>query len=229
MKYIYESHMGGLYCSDDYLEDTYCEQCGDSDWLIGTANTAEEAMNLLMDKTDTFDDTKCESCPHYKDYDYCDEKCENAARSGGYAIEYITEFISENFDTNNMIIHEIYLIAKADKDQNYIYVNCQPNGYNFGDAHALLNKKSLLPELVNKISQSMAIVLEEPDYTTIKEIKTIASKNKVIHIFEIIDKIPDNKEEWNNRASYGGDGWYGYHNKNDLKLIPSQEFLRECL
>ena len=41
--------------------------------------------------------------------------------------------------------------------------------------------------------------------------------------------IPDDKEEWNNRAGYGGDGWYGYHNKNDLKLIPDQEFLREYL
>ena len=52
--YIYEGHMGSLYTSDSVLdyEDTYCETCGDSDWLIGHANTREEAWNLLKDDTD---------------------------------------------------------------------------------------------------------------------------------------------------------------------------------
>lgn len=51
--YIYESHMGGLFVSDDELdyEQTYCETCGDSDWLIGYAETREEAWNLLKDDT----------------------------------------------------------------------------------------------------------------------------------------------------------------------------------
>ena len=51
--YIYESHMGGLFVSDDELdyEQTYCEICGDSDWLIGYAETREEAWNLLKDDT----------------------------------------------------------------------------------------------------------------------------------------------------------------------------------
>ena len=229
MKYIYEGHMGGLYCSDYEIEDTYCEQCGDSDWLIGTANTAEEAWELLKDQTDTFDDSKCDNCPHAEDYDYCDEECEEAMHSGGYNIEYITEFLAENFNINKMTLHEVYIVAKADKDSNYVYINCQPSGYKFGDAHALPKKSSILSELVNKIARSMAIVLDNPDYKTLKEIKTITLKKKVIHIFEIVDKIPDDKEEWNNRAGYGGDGWYGYHNKNDLKLIPDQEFLREYL
>ena len=52
--YIYESHMGSLFVSDDELdyEQTYCETCGDSDWLIGYAETREEAWNLLKDDTD---------------------------------------------------------------------------------------------------------------------------------------------------------------------------------
>ena len=43
--YKYEGHLGGLYTSDDVLdyEDLYCEECGDSDWLIGYAETREEA------------------------------------------------------------------------------------------------------------------------------------------------------------------------------------------
>lgn len=52
--YIYESHMGGLFVSDEVLsyEQTYCEICGDSDFLIGYAETREEAWNLLKDDTD---------------------------------------------------------------------------------------------------------------------------------------------------------------------------------
>ena len=52
--YIYESHLGGLYTSDEYLDydDLYCEQCGDSDWLIGYADTRKEAWDLLTDYTD---------------------------------------------------------------------------------------------------------------------------------------------------------------------------------
>lgn len=52
--YIYESHMGGLFVFDDVLdyEQTYCETCRDSDWLIGYAETREEAWNLLKDDTD---------------------------------------------------------------------------------------------------------------------------------------------------------------------------------
>lgn len=59
--YIYELHMGGLYASDYPLEyeDLYCEACGDSDWLIGYAETKEEAWNLLEDE--------------YYDYEYIKE------------------------------------------------------------------------------------------------------------------------------------------------------------
>lgn len=68
--YIYQSHMGGLYTSDDELdyEQTYCETCGDSDWLIGYAETREEAWDLLKDDT-------------------------NIDGSGGWNYEYIQDFL----------------------------------------------------------------------------------------------------------------------------------------
>lgn len=68
--YIYQSHMGGLYTSDDELdyEQTYCETCGDSDWLIGYAETREEAWDLLKDDT-------------------------NIDGSGGWGYEYIQDFL----------------------------------------------------------------------------------------------------------------------------------------
>ena len=68
--YIYQSHMEGSITSDDELdyEQTYCETCGDSDWLIGYAETREEAWDLLKDDT-------------------------NIDGSGGWDYEYIQDFL----------------------------------------------------------------------------------------------------------------------------------------
>lgn len=68
--YIYESHIGGLFVSDEILDykQTYCETCGDSDYLLGYAETREEAWNLLKDDT-------------------------NINGSGGWDYEYVQEFL----------------------------------------------------------------------------------------------------------------------------------------
>lgn len=73
--YIYEGHMGSLYASEEQLDysDTYCEVCGDSDWLIGYAETRAEAWELLKDSTDIDD-------------------------SGGWDYNYVQEFINSNWD-----------------------------------------------------------------------------------------------------------------------------------
>lgn len=68
--YIYESHMGGLFVSDEVLsyEQTYCETCGDSDFLLGYAETREESRELLKDNT-------------------------NINGSGGWDYDYIQKFL----------------------------------------------------------------------------------------------------------------------------------------
>ena len=73
--YIYEGHMGSLYTSDELLDynDLYCEQCGDSDNLIGYADTKEEAWALLKDDTDI-------------------------NGSGGWNYDYVRNFIEGNWD-----------------------------------------------------------------------------------------------------------------------------------
>ena len=73
--YIYEDHLGGLYTSDRELDfdELYCEQCGDSDWLVGYAATREEAWKLLKDDTDI------NGC-------------------GGWSYDYVQEFLNENWD-----------------------------------------------------------------------------------------------------------------------------------
>lgn len=72
--YIYESHMGALYTSEFELEyeELYCEQCGESDSLVGYAETREAAWKLLRDMTDT-------------------------NGSGGWDYEYVQEFLNDNW------------------------------------------------------------------------------------------------------------------------------------
>lgn len=84
LMYIYEGHLGSLYTSDRVLEweETHCEICGDTDWLIGYAATKEEAWGLLEDATDI-------------------------NGSGGWNYEYVMEFLNDNWDDDYVpTIHE---------------------------------------------------------------------------------------------------------------------------
>ena len=74
--YIYESHLGGIYVVKEKLDYNflYCEQCGDSDWYIGKANTLEEFENQIRAYyKDWIDDTEwieeqANSCKKYFEY-----------------------------------------------------------------------------------------------------------------------------------------------------------------
>lgn len=49
VKYLYASHLGGVYDTDDELdwECLYCEECGDSDEFLGTYTTEKERKALI--------------------------------------------------------------------------------------------------------------------------------------------------------------------------------------
>lgn len=49
---VYESHLGGIYFSNTELDykDLYCDQCGDSDWHLGHANTWEDVVDMITDE-----------------------------------------------------------------------------------------------------------------------------------------------------------------------------------
>lgn len=53
--YIYESHLGEYYATDEELdyEDTYCETCGDSDSLV-FIGTKEELNNYYQRKINRY-------------------------------------------------------------------------------------------------------------------------------------------------------------------------------
>ncbi len=57
MPYLYESHMGGIYFSDESrnYEGLYCETCGDSDYLVGWFESCEEVLTAMADDIDLED------------------------------------------------------------------------------------------------------------------------------------------------------------------------------
>jgi len=83
MKYLYESHLGGIYYTSRKLshKQLYCEQCGDSDWLIGPFETIKELWSLIKD-----------SC----DIDGC----------GGLPLQYLYPLIVEWFNLPDVVEYE---------------------------------------------------------------------------------------------------------------------------
>ena len=83
MKYLYESHLGGMYYTDHKLDSNslYCEQCGDSDWPIGSFETIKDFWELIKDDCDI---------------DGC----------GGWVLQYIYPMIVKMFDLPNVVEYE---------------------------------------------------------------------------------------------------------------------------
>lgn len=73
--YIYESHLGGFYYSDEKedTENLYCEQCGDYDTYLGKVENFEDVADILRTQVALFG-------------------------LGGYTMEYCTKFFNECCD-----------------------------------------------------------------------------------------------------------------------------------
>lgn len=64
--YLYESHMGGFYISNESLDYDllYCDSCGDSDSFLGIFNTKEELRSLLKSYEDYYGEEYIEGYIH---------------------------------------------------------------------------------------------------------------------------------------------------------------------
>lgn len=73
--YIYESHLGGFYYTNEEQDDEslYCEQCGDCDTYLGKVEDAYDVAEILRAQVGLFG-------------------------MGGYSIEYCTKFFNECCD-----------------------------------------------------------------------------------------------------------------------------------
>lgn len=208
--YIYENHLGGLFSSERELDfdEIYCEDCGDSDTLIGCADTAETAWQLLQHYTYTEDN--------------------NGENTGDYSLNYVLDFISSNFPLDNP--HYIYLLGKHKDNDNYILINFKPRGFKFGEKHAVPVRISPFEEYVQSMACGLTGLMDGHP-VNLTEVKTIKKNNKTIHIFSCIEE-PDEEfsnKDWENMASYKWESWYGYIEKEKIKLIDNQSFLKEFL
>lgn len=92
--YVYESHLGGLYTSDDYIpyDELYCEQCGDNDYEIGSFDTFEEFLR------------------YYADNIYLDPW------DGGYGLDLVISDVGCAFDDNLTKEDVSNIVRKAKKE-----------------------------------------------------------------------------------------------------------------
>lgn len=83
MKYLYESHVGGIYTNDKRLDSDalYCEMCGDCDDYLGSFTTFQDFWDLIKDKCDT-------------------------KGRGGYSLQYVYPIIVSEFDLPNDVKYD---------------------------------------------------------------------------------------------------------------------------
>ena len=83
MKYLYESHVGGIYTNDKRLDSDalYCEMCGEYDDYLGSFTTFRDFWDLIKDKCDT-------------------------KGRGGYSLQYVYPIIVSEFDLPNDVKYD---------------------------------------------------------------------------------------------------------------------------
>lgn len=108
MKYLYESHLGGLYTSDEQMshEDLYCDACNDYDFEIGHYDNIKEFWDLIKDD------------------------CDIDGNSGGYSMRYIYPFIVEEFNLPYQTVYN----TDYERDECFCSNNLDEILYNIKEA-----------------------------------------------------------------------------------------------
>lgn len=99
--FVYEGHLGSLYTSDyeEDLDDLYCDECGDYDWLVGEFKTAKDFLASYANEIYT-------------------EK-----NSGGWSLDYVFESVLRYFDdqlTEEEALKIVLENQNEDKELEYI-------------------------------------------------------------------------------------------------------------
>ena len=85
MRYIYESHLGGIYFDTENksASELYCETCGDYDWCLGKGETLEACWDVIKNNCDI-------------------------DGSGGWSLQYIYPFLVSEFLLEDEVPYEDY-------------------------------------------------------------------------------------------------------------------------
>lgn len=100
MSYLYESHLGGLYTSDEQIDfdDLYCEECGGSDWEVGEYEDLRDLWGLVKGEASIFG-------------------------TGGYALSHIATFFCDKPQEELEEMDDLELLALIEeavrREDNY--------------------------------------------------------------------------------------------------------------
>ena len=206
--FIYRSHMGGLYTTEEEQDwdDLYCETCGDSDRLIGEADSLQETWDLVGPSGPEV----CDTCELKGNEDFCTGDyitCDINECVDGMSIEYILEFLAEQFPKE---VHtEVYLIGRNRSSGKFF---AQHPGYK--------NAKNQLPHLPcavhgyeKVLAKKMMWNIPKPVLSSLRELCRMKKNGKKIVVFTVEDISKDVAED----IFYSGDGWYGWSKQEDLE------------
>lgn len=221
LMYLYQSHLGGLYATDEPLEweNLYCEECGDSDSEIGFVEDGnpEALWNLIKPER-----LACIGCPKEPD---CFEDCEETEPTGtDFGLLYCMKFIEETASDGRGT--RVRLICRSAKDGK-VHVGFKQNGYAFGERHSIPTSFCLNPELEEKIALCLipfgADVKEGP-----RRIGEVRRKNGGKDAFWECVAEPDPDDDGEG-AWFDGEGWSGWLDPKEFVPLDGDEAVSEFL
>ena len=220
--YLYRSHMGGLYATDEPLswESLYCEECGDSDDEMGFVEDGnpEALWNAIKPER-----LACIGCPKEPD---CFEDCGKVDATGtDLGLLYCMSFIAENAVKGRGT--RLRLICRRASDGK-ILVGFKQRGYKFGERHSLPSSFRLNPELEEKIAFCLipfgAEVKEGP-----RRIGEARRKDGKDVFWEcVVNPNPDDEDE-EEGAWFDGEGWSGWLAPEDFVPLDGDEAILKFL
>ena len=219
--YLYASHLGGLYATDEpqEWEDLYCEACGDSDIEIGFFE--DNDLDGIWETIKPYD-LCCIGCKDCTDDGVCEKNCEKLLPHNfhSYGLLYVMEFLSGMNAGNNSYV---YLICRNPLGE--VFVNFKPSGHKFGECQNVLSSFCLKPELEEKIALSLVPPVDEVIKAPVF-VKKVSINGNTYSIYECIVRDDDYEE---GAASWYNDGWYGWQKSSEYLPAKGEEFIHEYL
>ena len=214
MQYIYQSHMGGLYTTDEPQdwEDMYCETCGDSDTELGKAETIQEAWALLEDETEGCG--VCDRCEKYKEEEKesnslipkCCKICDNEyADWGTWDFQYIMRFLERNFETEGITPIYVHLVCRSRKNDGVLVTL---------DDREMPCCFCISKEYIDIAAKTLCRKMNDPDYDSLRQAAVFQENGEEHYVFEVYDR----SDEICKDGFYKDGGWMFWCPEKDLRL-----------
>ena len=213
--YVYESHMGGFYASKDPIsrEKLYCEQCGDSDRLVGRADTEEEALSLLSARNSGW----CDLC---EERESCKKNPFLCMYSGEYSFLYILDFIAREYMNSECF----YVCVIRRRKDGKALVNCHPRGYDWGE-HMLPFAPCVFERYAEAAAAACCGDTGDLDIASMRMVAEERHAGKTCRVYEVYEKkMHDEYDSW-----CGEEDSYDYLDKSEIMMAEDWRWLEKYI